>query len=70
MNNKKIYKDSPKSPCCGIKMRHVPDNILYNFECPRCGIEYELDEKTDYFKSNPQATNKLGGKYDKIRRII
>lgn len=37
----------PKSPCCGIIMRHVPDNIHFHYQCPRCGCEYDIDGKTE-----------------------
>lgn len=33
----------PKSPCCGVKMAHEPDNIHFHYYCPKCFREFELD---------------------------
>ena len=44
---KKCPKE-PKSPCCKIRMAHQPDNVHWHYYCPRCGVEYDLDGKTEW----------------------
>lgn len=41
-------KPDPKSPCCGVEMSHMPDNILWHYYCDKCDKEFELDGKTEW----------------------
>ena len=45
-----MKKDNPLSPCCNKAMRHIPDNVHFHYECVRCGIEYDLDGKSEWHR--------------------
>lgn len=42
------------SPCCNEKMRQVPDNIHFHYQCVRCCNEFELDGKTKWSLTTPK----------------
>jgi len=50
--------NKPKSLCCNRIMVHVPDNVHWHYQCPKCKKEYDLDEKTERREKNMKQTLK------------